>query len=134
MRAARSGRRTFSRLRLPALLVLLIIWDVLGVLAELAFGSDLLNITGDKIGGLLGGRGAVGGALVVPLVVYTYAIFKGAAHYQPALWVAVVEQAATALFDVYHLARSDLRFGATIVPLAVALVLLVIVLVNIPRE
>src|SRR3989442_4722335 len=104
MRAARSSRRLFSRLRLPALLVLLVIWDALGLLGELAFGSDLLNVTGDKIGGLLGGRGALGGALAVPLLVYSYAIFKGAAHYRPALLVAVVEQAATARFNVYHLA------------------------------
>ena len=93
------------------------------MVAELGFGSELLNITGDKIGGLLGGRGALGGALVIPLVVYSYALFKGAAHYRPALWLAVVEQAATALFDVYHLARSDLRFGAALFPLVVSLTL-----------
>jgi hypothetical protein len=134
MRQVESRHGFSPRLRLQFVLLLLIAWDAFGLVAELTFGGPLFKISGDKISGLIGARGALGGSLAVPLVLYLYALVKGPARYRGLIWVGAIEQAAGALFAVYHLARHDIRFEAAIVPLAVSLVLLALVFLNMPRE
>jgi hypothetical protein len=134
MRPVDSRRGLSPRLRLQVVLLLLIVWDVLGIAAEITFGGPLFKLSGGKVDGLLGARGAFNGGLFVPLAVYGYAFVRGVGRRGGLLWVGVVEQLAGALFGVYHLASGDVRFGAAIAQLTVSLVLLVVVLLNMPRE
>jgi hypothetical protein len=134
MRPVDSRRGLSPRLRLQVVLLLLIVWDVLGIAAELTYGGPLFKFSGSKIDGLLGARGAFNGGLFVPLAVYVYAFVRGPGRRGGLLWVGVVEQLAGALFSVYHVASGDIRFGAAIAQLAVSLCLLVGVLLNMPRE
>src|SRR6266540_5702038 len=129
MRPVDSRRGLSPRVRLQVVLLLLIVWDVLGIAAEITFGGPLFKLTGGKIDGLLGARGAFNGGLFVPLAVYGYAFVRGAGR-GGVLWVAVVEQLTAALFAVYHVASADVRFGAAVAQLAVSLVLLVVVLLS----
>ena len=134
MKPVESKRRLSPRLRLQILLLLLIAWDGFGLLAEVTFGSALLKISDAKIDGLLGGRGSLSGALLVPLVVYAYALVNGPLKHRSAFWVAVVEQGATALFGVYHIAKGELAVSGAILPLVISLGLLVLILLNLPHE
>ena len=121
-------------MRLQVVLLLLIVWDVLGIAAELTYGGPLFKFSGVKIDGFLGARGAFNGGLFVPLTIYAYAFVRGPGRRGGLLWVGVVEQLGGALFGVYHVASGDVRFGAAIAQLAVSLVLLMAVLLNMPRE
>jgi hypothetical protein len=134
MRPAESRRHFSPRLRLQVLLLALIAWDVVGVAAEVAFGSPLLRISGTKVTGLLGGRASLGGAFLIPLAVYVQALAGGPLKHRGAFWVAVIDQGATALFGVYHLARGDLALRGAWLSIAVGASLLVLVLMNMPRE
>jgi hypothetical protein len=120
------------RFRLSIVLLLLIAWDALAILAELTFGGLLFNISDDRIGGWMGAKGALGGAAVVPLTLYVYALVRGPLRYQGLVWVGVLEQAATALFAVYHLALGHMRVESGVVPIVVSLALVVLILLNMP--
>ena len=129
-----SGRGLSPRLRLQLVLLLVIIWDAIALLAELTFGGALFDISGDKIGGLLAARGSFGGATIVPLTLYIYAFVRGPMRYRGLIWVSVLEQAMVALFAVYHLAVEHIKPEGVIAPLVVSLGLVVLILVNLPRE
>jgi hypothetical protein len=46
------GRPSNANLRrLQVLLILMLLWDLIGVLASFSFGSSLMKIDGDEIGG-----------------------------------------------------------------------------------
>jgi hypothetical protein len=119
---------------LHLVLLLLILWDVLALLAELTFGGPFFKISDDQVGGVLAARGSLGGAAVVPIGLYIYAMARGPTRHRNILWVAALEQGAGALFAVYHVAVSDIEVEGVILPLAVCATLLVLVLVNMPRS
>ena len=119
--------------RLQLLLLAMILWDVLALVAELSFGSPLFKIDGHKITGVLAARGSFDAAMAVPIVVYIYGIVRGPMRHRGVLWVGVVEQAATALAAVFHVAANDIAIGGIIVPLIVSMVLLVLLLLSMPR-
>ena len=126
-------RRGFSpRFRLQLILALMIAWDALGLLAELSFGGFLFKLSDAEIKGLISARGAFNGALIVPLILYVYAM-RNPQRYRGLLWIGVVEQITSALAAVYHGARDDVAFGGVMVTLVVAIVLLVMLLLNMPR-
>jgi nitrate/nitrite transporter NarK len=129
-----SGRGPTSELRVRAILLLLIAWDALGLVAEFTFGRALFKVSDGQIGGIIGGHGAFGGAMAVPLALYIYALVRGPLRYRGLLWVAVLEQAVLALTTVYHLAVDDLKFESGIGPLAVSLILVALLLLNMPRD
>ena len=110
----------------------MIIWEVLLLLAAISFGGPLFQISDDKISGVLGARGAFGGAAVLPLVIYVYAL-RQPLRYRGLLWLGVLENAVAALFSVFHLAAGDVEAQAFIVPLIASLIFVVLLLVNMPR-
>lgn len=120
--------------QLHLLLVALILWDVVAIAAELSFGSSLFKIDNDQIGGVLAARGSFGGAALVTLMIYVYALVRGPARHANVFWVAALEQACVALFGVYHVATKDIAFEGFIVPLIVSGALLVGVIMNLPRD
>ena len=120
--------------RLQFILLLLILWDILALAAELSFGSPLFEIEGNKIDGLLAGRGSFSGAAVVPIGLYIYAFVRGPVRHRNILWVAVLEQVATALFTVFHVAAGDLKVQGMILPVVISLALAAVILTNLPRN
>jgi uncharacterized BrkB/YihY/UPF0761 family membrane protein len=118
--------------RLQILLLLMILWNLLAVLAELSFGNGLMQIEGDKVGGLLAVRTSFAGAALVPMAVYLYGMVRNPMRHRGVILVAIVEQAAAALFAVYHVATNDIETDSAVLAVVVALVLLFLLLVNIP--
>ena len=133
MKSAGPSRGLSPRLRLQSILILLILWDVLGLFAELTFGGPLLHTSGAKIGGVLAGRGSISGALVVPLTLYVYALVRGPMRYRGLVWVGVLEQAMVVVFAIYHVAAADVKLEGVVVPVVVSLALIVMLLMNMPR-
>ena len=128
------SRHTTAQLRrLQLLLLAMILWDALALVASMTFGSPLAEIDGDRIGGVLAARVTFSGAVLVPMVIYLYALARNPQRHRGVIWAAVVEQGAAALFAVYHVAVKDINVEGAVVPLVVALVLLVGLLINMPR-
>jgi hypothetical protein len=127
-----SRQNTAQLRRLQLLLLLMILWDLLSLLAELSFGGPLIKIHDDAIGGILGARASFSGAALVPIGLYFYALVRGPMRHRGVLWCAALEQGGAALLGVYHVAVKDVEVSGTIAPLVVALVLLVLVLINMP--
>ncbi len=116
--------------RLRLILLLMAVWDILGFLVQLYTDSFAFRVEGD-MEGFLAAR-AFSGALIVPAVVYLYAIRDPLRH-RAVLWLAAIEQLVAICAAVFHLAADDFGVGSVIVPLAVAIAFLVLVLVNYPR-
>ena len=127
------SRGLSPRRRLQIVLLLLILWDVVGILTELSFPSDLFKVSDGKMAGLLAARGSFGGALVVPLTLYIYALLRGPLRYRGLVWIGVLEQAMVLLFAVYHIAASDIKVSGAILPMLVSAGLVVMLLINMPR-
>lgn len=127
------SRGLSPRLRLQLVLLLLILWDVVGLLAELSFGGPLVHISGEKVSGALAARASLGGALVVPLTLYIYALVRGPLRYRGLIWIGVLEQSMVVVFAAYHLIADDVTFGGAILPVAVSFGLVLLLLVNMPR-
>ena len=134
MKSVEPSRGLSPRLGLKTVLLLLIAWDVIGLLAELSFGGPLFKVHGDKIGGVLAARGSTSGALVVPLTLYVYAFIRGPLRYRGLLWVGVLEQAMVVLFAVYHAAAGHVVAEGALVPIVASSILVILLLVNMPRE
>jgi hypothetical protein len=120
--------------RLQLILLLLILWDAIAIAAELSYGGPLFKLSGSEIGGVIAARGSFGGAAAVTLIAYAYGLLRGAERHRGVLWLGVLEQGATALFAVYHIAVNDIEVEGGLVPLAVASGLLVLLLTNMPRQ
>ena len=132
MSTLESRQFTAQLRRVQLLLLLMILWDVIAVLAELSFGNFLIKIDDGAIDGVLGARASFSGAAILPIGLYLYALVRGPARYQFVLWCAALEQGAAAMFGVYHVALDDVEVRAAAGPIAVAVVLLVLVLINMP--
>lgn len=130
MATVEPSRGLSPRLRLQLVLVLLILWDVIGIVAELSFPSGLFKISDGKMSGLLAARGSFGGALVVPLTLYVYALVRGPLRYRGLVWIGVLEQSMVLLFAVYHLAASDIKTTGAILPMVISAALVVLLLLN----
>lgn len=118
--------------RLQLILLLMIAWEALAIVAELSFGGPLFEISGNKLSGLMAGRGALGGAAVLPLMIYVYAL-RQPLRYRGLLWLGVLESAVAVMFCVFHLAVGDIQFEGIVLPLVVSAVFLVLLLLNMPR-
>jgi hypothetical protein len=118
--------------RLRLILFLMIIWEALAIVSELSFGSFLFEISGDKISGILAGRGSFGGAAVMPMFIYIYAL-RAPLRYRGLLYLAMLENAAAILFCVFHLAVGNLEVQGAFLTMVVSAIFLVAFLLNLPR-
>jgi len=119
--------------RLQLVLLLMIAWEVLLLFSEITFGSSLFQVDGDQISGVLGARGSLSGAAVIPIALYGFAFTRGPLRYPSILLVGAIEQVATIVFGAYHLFVDDIDAASYIVPLAVSLTFLTLILINLPR-
>lgn len=120
--------------RLQVLLLVMLLWDLVAVVAAFSFGSALMKIDGDEIGGFLGAKTSLSGAALVPVAVYFYGLVRGPIRHPGVMWVGMVEQAAVILFGLYHVAAGDLALEGAVLPIVVSIVLLVLLLANLVRS
>ena len=116
--------------RLRLILLLMAAWDLLGFVVQLYADSFAFHIDGE-LEGALAAR-ALSGALIVPALVYLYALRNPLRH-RAVLWLAVIEQLVAICTAVFHLAADDFGLRSMILPLAVAVAFLILVLLNFPR-
>lgn len=119
--------------RLQLVLLLMIAWEALLLVAEVSFGSGLYELDGDQVSGVLGARGSLSGAAVIPIALYGFAFTRGPLRRPSILLIGAVEQVAAIGFGAYHWFVGDIEAGSYVVPLAVSLTFLTLILINLPR-
>jgi len=93
-------------LRQPRIvLILLAIWAILGVVAQVLSGSVLFDMEGHEASGILAGR-AFSASMIIPAIIYIWAARDPKRHRQ-VFWLALVEQVVVVLSCFYHLGRND---------------------------
>jgi len=117
---------------LRLIFLLMAAWDLLGGAAQLIFNSFLFKLK-DAVepSGVLAGR-AFSGALFVTAILYLIAALHPT-RYRFILWLGVIEQLIAICAGVFHGARNDIGWGGLVIPIAVAITLLVLLLLNYPR-
>jgi hypothetical protein len=132
--SAYDARKTNLQLRrLQTILLLMILWDVIAVIAEISFGGPLVKISDGHVGGVLAARASLSGAALVPICMYLYALARNPLRHRGVIWAGVVEQGATAAFAAYHFVVNDIKAEGMALSLAVSIVFLALLLVNMPR-
>jgi len=110
----------WSTLRQPrVVLILLAVWEVIGALAEFFTSTGLfVDLHGGEIDGALGGR-ALGWEAIPLAVLYLYCA-RDPDRFHGVFWLALIEQAAAIVANVYHWGAGDFSFESIIIPAGVA--------------
>jgi hypothetical protein len=110
----------WGALRQPrAVLVLLAVWAIIGALTEFFTSSGLfVDLHGLELDGALGGRALSWEA--IPLAVLYLYCSRDPVRYQRVFWLALIEQAAAIVANVYHLGAGDFSLESVFIPIAVA--------------
>ncbi len=122
-------------LRQPrVVLILLAIWDIVGVVAQVLSDSFLFDMEGAEASGILAGR-AFSASMIVPAIIYLWAA-RDPKRYRQVFWLALVEQAVIVLSCFYHRGAGDITWAGTIIPAAISAGLIFLVFFNLfrPRE
>jgi len=117
---------------LRLIFLLMAAWDLLGGIVQLIFHSFLFKLK-DAVEptGILAGR-SFSGALFVIAILYVVAA-RNPTRYRFILWLGVVEQLVAICAGVFHGARGDIGWSGLVLPIAVAMALLILLLLNYPR-
>lgn len=110
----------FTTIRQPRIVLLLLAaWDIVGAVAEFFTSSGLfVDLRDQEIDGLLGGR-ALSWEAIPMAAVYLYAS-RDPDRYHRVFWLALIEQAAAIVANIYHLGAGDFSVESIIVPVGVA--------------
>ena len=101
------------------MLILLAVWDIIGAVSEFFTSNGLfVDLKGREIDGLLGGR-ALSWEAIPLAVLYLYAS-RDPERYQRVFWLALIEQAAAIVANIYHLGAGDFSLESIVIPVAVA--------------
>jgi hypothetical protein len=126
----------WATLRQPRIvLILLAVWAIIGALTEFFTSSGLfVDLHGLEMDGALGGRALSWEA--IPLAVLYLYCSRDPVRYQRVFWLALIEQAAAIVANVYHWGAGDFSFESVFVPIVVAAALGVLVFLHLfqPRE
>jgi amino acid transporter len=115
-------------LRQPRIvLILLAIWAILGVVAQVLSESVLFDMKAEA-SGILGGR-ALSASMVVPAIIYLWAARDPERHRQ-VFWLALVEQVVLVLSCFYHRGAKDISWAGTIIPAVISGGLILLVFFN----
>jgi hypothetical protein len=113
---------------------LLAIWEIIGALTEFFTSSGLfVDLHGGEIDGALGGRAF--GWEQIPLAVLYFYCSRDPDRYGRVFWLALIEQAAAIVANIYHWGAGDFSFESVVIPIGVAggLALLVFLHIFQPR-
>jgi len=122
-------------LRQPRIvLILLAIWDIVGIIAQVLSSSFLFDMEGHEASGILGGR-VFSASMVIPAIIYLWAARDPKRHRQ-VFWLALVEQVVLMLSCFYHRGAGDITWAGTIVPAVISGGLVFLVFFNLfqPRQ
>ena len=113
--------------------LLMALWDLAGAVVQLALNSGVFKLHGtEAVSGVLAGR-AFSGALFVTAAMYFVATWRPT-RYRFIFWLAAFEQLIAICTGVFHGARNDITWSGVIIPIAVAIALLILLLINFPRS
>jgi hypothetical protein len=116
-------------LRQPrVMLVLLAIWDILGVLAQLMSASFLFDMKGAEASGIFGGR-VFSASAIVPAIVYIWALRDPQQH-RRVFWLALIEQVVVVLSSFYHRGAGDITWAGAIIPSIISGALIFLIFPN----
>jgi hypothetical protein len=116
-------------LRRPRIvLILLAVWDIVGVVAQVLSGSFLFDMEGHEASGILAGR-AFSASMVVPAIIYIWAA-RDAKRHRQVFWLALVEQVVLVLSCFYHRGAGDITWAGTIIPAVISGGLIFLVFFN----
>lgn len=110
------------------ILLLLAAWDLLGAATQLLADNALFSLQGQTVDGVLAARG-FSGALVVPAIVYIYAL-RHPDRYHQVWWLALMEQVVAIASYFYHLGADHYGLEDAAVPIVASLILLVLVVLK----
>lgn len=126
----------WTTLRQPRIvLILLALWAIVGALTEFFTSSSLfVDLHARELDGALGGRALSWEA--IPLAVLYLYCSRDPVRYQRVFWLALIEQAAAIVANVYHLGAGDFSLESVFIPIAVAGGLAVLVFLHLfePKE
>ncbi len=109
--------RTLRRPRV--MLVLLAVWDILGAITEFFSSSGVfMDLHGREIDGALAGR--VLSWQAIPLAALYLYVARNPERYPRIFWLALIEQTAAIVANIYHLGAGDLSGESIALPVAVA--------------
>lgn len=101
------------------LLLLLAAWAIVGVLTEMLTSNSIFFDNDDhEIDGLLAGRALAWQG--IPLAALYLYCFRNPERYRSIFWLALIEQTAAIVANVYHWGAGDFSVESIIVPIAVA--------------
>lgn len=135
--AAPTAENAFwAALRQPrVVLILLATWAIIGALTEFFTSSGLfVDLDGRELDGALGGRALSWEA--IPLAVLYLYCARDPVRYRRVFWLALIEQAAAVVANVYHWGAGDFGFESVLIPIVVAAALGMLVFLHLfqPRE
>jgi hypothetical protein len=126
----------WTTLRQPRIvLILLAVWAIIGALTEFFTSSGLfVDLHGVELDGALGGR-ALGWEAIPLAVLYLYCS-RDPVRYQRVFWLALIEQAAAVVANIYHVGAGDFSLESVLIPIVVAAALGVLVFLHLfqPKE
>ena len=122
------------------LLVLLAVWEIIGALTEFFSHSGLFLDIGKVAGkdieldGALAGR-ALGWEQIPLAVLYLYCS-RDPQRYHRIFWLALIEQAAAIVANIYHWGTGDFSIESVVIPVGVAVGLAALILLHLfePRQ
>ncbi len=119
-RVAPTENAFLNTIRQPRImLILLAVWDIIGAVSEFFTSNGLfVDLKGREIDGLLGGR-ALSWEAIPLAVLYLYAS-RDPERYQRVFWLALIEQAAAIVANVYHWGAGDFSLESIFLPVGVA--------------
>jgi hypothetical protein len=116
-------------LRQPrVMLILLAIWDILGVITQLLSASFLFDMEGKEASGIFGGR-AFGASALIPAIVYLWALRDPQQH-RRVFWLGLIEQVALILSSFYHRGAGDITWAGAVIPSVISGALIFLIFPN----
>jgi len=116
-------------LRQPrVMLILLAIWDILGVITQLLSASFLFDMEGSEASGIFGGR-AFSASALIPAIVYLWALRDPQQH-RRVFWLGLIEQVALILSSFYHRGAGDITWAGAVIPSVISGALIFLIFPN----